>query len=54
MNLNENDSCTMSSSRLMVDKKRLNRITSSIFSMFQNVSIENVAIYIYGGRDALV
>jgi hypothetical protein len=48
MILNENDSRTMSSSGFTVnEKKRYLRITSSIFSIFQNAFIGNVAITIY-------
>jgi hypothetical protein len=48
-----NDSQAMSSSRFTVNKKRHKRITS-IFSMFQYTFIVNVAINMYGLRDALV
>jgi hypothetical protein len=45
--LNVNDSWAMSSSRFMVNKKRQKLITSSKFSIFQNVFIENVTINNY-------
>ena len=50
--LNENDSRAICSSRLTVNKKRQEIITSSKFCMFQNVFIRNVAINIYGSRNA--
>ena len=34
-------------------KKRHKRITSSKFTIFQNAFMGNVAITIYGGRDAI-
>ena len=54
MILNEKDSRAMSSSGFMVNKKQHKRITSSIFSMFQNAFIGNITITIFGSKDALV
>ena len=53
MNLNENYSWTMSSSRFSVNKKRHKTITSYKFSVLQNAVIGNVAINIYGDRNPL-
>ena len=52
-NCPRHDSRELSSSRFTVNKKRHKRITS-IFSMFQYTFIVNVAINMYGLRDALV
>jgi hypothetical protein len=55
MILNENFTRTMPSLRSTVDKKKNDtKESKSIFSMFQNAFIGNVAIYIYGGRNDLV
>ena len=54
MILNENDSWTMSSLRLTVNKKRHKKDSHLLNFIFQSAFTGNVAIDIYGGGGALV